>query len=579
MSFRLTGLLALIATVLALLIVFWDRDDAAARDRLDQARRAFRFDASRVDRLVVESGDLTLECRLSNGRWRLARPIAARADAVTIERLLGALQELPRGDIILPPRRSPDPYGPYGLDAPRARITLVEGAVTNQILIGRRTPLGDGVYVRQIEHAGLARLQATLLDLLPASAEALRDRSLLAGVPAAIDRFDIRSPAGYIQLARDPGGTWRLFQPFTARADSASVGALIETLLACTVVHFIQDSVSDLAPYGLDSQGVVTAVLNTEAGEGSQMLAFGDPLPNATNLVYARLQAENSVYAVPLAVRDALLVRPDDLRDRRLPGIDADTIGRVLIEEDEARLEFFRDDMGAWHLAAPLRALADTEAIETLLRSWSDVRMVAFESQPPSNAPPFSRSLRIEPHDPRAPPVLLRLGSHPQNHQQIRLEIAGDSTVAAATPSQMLNFPLDPLLYRSREVLSISLDDLAVIHIATPSQSVRFVRDTVSNRWTPDSPWLAQLLPLLAPLRAEGLRASQPPAVMGLDKPYLALTAQLHGQTGLATTLLVGHEVSPGGPRWASLRGRDLVFSLSPETVAALLPPAPSDPQ
>ncbi len=576
MSFRLTGLLALIAAVLGLLILFWDRDEETARSRLEQARRAFRFDASRVDRLLIESGDLTLECRLSGGRWRLAHPISARADAVAIERLLGALQELPRGDIILPPRRSPDPYGPYGLDAPRARITLVEGSVTNQILIGRRTPLGDGVYVRQTEHPGLARLHSTLLDLLPAGAEALRDRSLLAGVPAAIDRFDIRAPGGYIQLARDSGGTWRLFQPFTARADSARVAALIETLLAGTVSQFIQDGVVDLAPYGLDSQGVVTAVLNTEAGEGSQMLALGEPLPNATNLVYARLQAESSVYAVPIEVRDALLVRPDDLRDRRLPGIDPATIGRVSIEEGELRLEFFRDDMGGWHLAEPVRAPADTEAVETLLRSWSDVRMVAFESPPPADASPFSRTLRIEPRDPRAPPVLLRIGPHPQNHDHMRLEIDGDSVVAAATPSRMLNFPLDPLLYHSREVLSLDLDDLAELQVAADSRSVRFARDPATGRWSPDSPWLARMLPLLTPVRAGQVLAPRPD--MGFDAPHVTLTARLLGQSGLATTLIVGGESTPGGPRWATIRGRDLAFTLDPAIVAAFVPPAPEAP-
>ena len=53
--------------------------------------------------------------------------------------------------------------------------SVIEGVVTNQILIGRRTPLGDGVYVRQSDHAGLARINQSLLDLLPAGADALRD--------------------------------------------------------------------------------------------------------------------------------------------------------------------------------------------------------------------------------------------------------------------------------------------------------------------------------------------------------------------------------------------------------------------
>ena len=141
--------------------------------------------------------------------------------------MLGALQELPRGDIILPPRRATDAYTPYGLDDPRARIAIIEGTVTNRILIGRHTPLGDGVYVRQSDHAGLARINTSLLDLLPTSADALRDRSLLSGAPAAIERLDIRSPAGYIQLASDESGDWRTFQPFTARADPATVAILV----------------------------------------------------------------------------------------------------------------------------------------------------------------------------------------------------------------------------------------------------------------------------------------------------------------------------------------------------------------
>ena len=43
MTIRFTGLLALVAAVLGLLIAFWDRDDDTARARLEEARRAFRF--------------------------------------------------------------------------------------------------------------------------------------------------------------------------------------------------------------------------------------------------------------------------------------------------------------------------------------------------------------------------------------------------------------------------------------------------------------------------------------------------------------------------------------------------------
>lgn len=573
MNFRLTAILAAIAAVLGLLIGFWDRDDDSERARLEQARRAFRFNPARVDRLIIENGEGRLECALRGNRWHLVRPIAARADPVAIERLLDALRDLPRGDIILPPKRVADPYSPYGLDEPRARIGIIEGAVTNTILVGRRTPLGDGVFVRQTDHAGLVRVPTSLLDLLPAGVDVLRDHSLLDGSPGSIVRLDIRAPAGYIQLARDAGGQWRLFQPFSARADSAIVVRLIEQLLACRIVQFVQDAVSDLAPYGLDTQNAVTALLNTGSGDGSQMLAFGDPLPNAPHLVYARLQAENSVYAVPQSVRDALRIRPEDLRDRRIPGLVPESTGRIRVEENETVLEIVRDDDGRWQITAPIRAPASAEAVDALFRSWAGMRLTAFEETPPADAPPLARIIRLEPRDAAAAPVVLRLGPHPDGPAQTRIEIEGDSVTAVASPAALLDFPLDPLAYRSRDILSIPADDITSLRIVRDGQTTRVDRDPASGRWPPDAPWIERLLPAVAPLRADDLLGTAGSRAPGLDHPVLTVTLHLRGKTGLATTILVGDELSPGGPRRAAVRGRDLLFSLSPAVVDALAPP------
>lgn len=579
MRFRLTGILALVAAFLGLLTLLWNEDDDTTRARLEQARRAFRFDPARVDRLVIETGELAIECRLAGQQWQLVRPIAARADPIAIERLLDALQELPRGDIILPPRRGDDAYAPYGFDAPRASLSIIEGASTNRILIGRRTPLGDGVYVRQSDHAGLARLDPSLLDLLPASADGLRDRALLSGTSASIDRLEIRGgPAGYVQLARNGHGAWRMFQPLSARADSATLSALIDQLLACTVVQFVQDAASDLSPYGLDSRSAVTAVLNTDTGESSQMLSLGDPLPNDPTLVYARLQGENSIYAVPQDVRKALLVSPDDLRDRRIPAFDPDTLRSVRVEEAESALEFIRGEDDVWQIVAPVWADGDGDAILALLRSWGDVRLSAFD--PATNAAPsWTRTIRIAGPDTNAPPIVLRLAPNPPEGATARLLVDGDSVGAIAAPALLLDFPLDPLPFRSRNVLAIPADDVAALRLATPGQTLAFDRDPVAGQWIPAAPWIDSLLATLSALRAEALVSengvAQPGA--GFDAPHLVLTVQLRGQSGLATTLIVGGETSPGGPRYAFVRGRNLVFTLSPWDLATLLPPPPPE--
>ena len=575
MSFRLTGLLALVAAALALLIAFADRDDETARARLEQTRRAFRFDPARVDGLIVETDGQAIECRYDGRLWRLVRPLAARADPIAIARLLDALQELPRGDVLLPPKRLGNPYAPYGLDAPRAAISIIAGAATNRVLIGRRTPLGDGVYVRQSDQAGLVRLDPALLDLLPAGAEALRDRALLSGAPADIDRLDVRGPAGYLQLARAEHNGWRLYQPFAARADAATVAALVEKLLACSVVQFVQDGVGDLAPYGLDSQSAVAAVLNTDSGDGSQVLVLGDPLPNDPALVYARLQAENSVYAVPQDVRKALLVAPDELRDRHLPGLAPDELRSLRIEAGEAALEFRQEDDGAWRIAVPIRAPADADAVRGLLRAWTDVRLVAFENAATSAPPPaWTREIRLMPRHDRAPAVVLRAAPRPDDTNACLVAVEGEASVAVAAPARLLDFPLDPRPYRARDVLAFAPADVDRIRIASGETTVQIDRDPNTGQWVPAALWIDGLVAALAPLRAESIlpaAAALPPGAF--TPPHLVLSVRLRGASGLAATLTIGAETEPGGPRLATLRGRDFVFTLTPWTVAALTPP------
>lgn len=575
MKLRLTAILAFIALILALLATFWERDDQTAHTRYDRARRAFRFDPARIHRLILYMDEQTIECQLIHEQWRLTRPIAARADAIAIERILGGLQELARSEIILPPSRSPDPYRPYGLDPPRARIELVENGYTNHIWIGRRTPLGNGVYVRHAEQAAIARSQADLLALLPATPDAVRERTLFAGAPSAIQRFEIRTPAGYVQLARGPDGLWRFFQPFTARADSVALGAIIETVLAGRIVQFVQDGVTDLASYGLDSQSAITVVLDAEDGNGTQMLALGDPLPNHPALIYARLQGESSIYAVSQNLRAALSIRPEDLRDRNLPGVMPASVRRLSVEDNGSRLEFARDTGGQWVMTAPWQAPADANMVESFLRAWAGVRLSAHAPAPDAPEPALTRSVLIETAD--DPGVILRLqaGPHPEQDHQMLVALDDDPTILAATPADILDLSLDPQLYRSLDILSVARDDILEIHLAAPALDLRFTRDRDSGDWSPPAPWLERLLSQLDPLQAQSIQIRNERPAMGLGKPHLALTLRLKGSSGLGVTLLVGNETKAGGPRWAKLRGRDLIFTLSANTLTNLLPPAP----
>ena len=577
---RTTLVLALAAALLAFAIRIWERDAVPDAARLRRARSAFRFDPDRATLLSIRTSACDITCRRRGNRWFLVSPFEARADAAAVGRLLGALAEIPRGDIVLPPRHaSREQAVDYGLDIPRARILIAEGSRTNALLVGRRSPLGDGVYVRREGTDGIARISGALLENLPSAPADLRARTLLSGAPGTVTRLELRSPTGYLQLVRAPSGEWRLHQPVAARADPTAVAALLDALFSCSIVQFAQDNVSDFTPYGLQDETTLSVVLTTDLSSPNQLLAFGDPLPSDPDLVYARLQAEPSVYAVPRAARLALARTPADLRARTLPAVDPATLRLLRIEDASgATVELARPDASApWTLSSPVKAPADPAAVDALLRVWNAAAIETF--LPPPNLQPapadtpepdFSRTLVLRLETPAGiVQHVLRLAPEGKDATRIRLE--GDSTDCILPGRAFLDLPVDSLPYRSAEVLSVPPSDIASLTLQTPDRPAPL--RCVPAPGEPAPPWADAILRALSPLRAGAILSATyvPPTAPPPDAT--AIVVRHNGATALQTTIVL----SPDGT--ACILGTPLLFRLPPDHPLLNLPlPAPDSP-
>ena len=317
--------------------------------------------------------------------------------------------------------------------------------------------------------------------------------------------------------------------------------------------------------------------MNHDSGAGRLILSLGDPLPNAPERCYARLQAENSVYAVPIALRPALQVKPDDLRDRRLPPISPEDIQRIQIEDNGNRLEWLHDSSLGWQLTAPLQAPANPEAVQQILRQWTDVRLTAFipPAAPTTNSAK-PRTIRLYSRNESAPlTIQISAPTPPTNAMWVAIE--GDLYPALAAPTDLLTMPLNPLAFRSRDVLSIPAADIVSMKLTTNGTTIHTQRDPATGQWTPDAPWLPAVLAMFNPLQAEEwLENTSPQANAAWNQPWLTVELGLREQSGLSISLLVAEPPPPDAadaPQPAMIRGRDLLFTLSPATLETLMLP------
>lgn len=576
---RTTLILAVFAALLAIAIRIGEWDDDSEKSRIMQARSAFRFDPSRATALSIRTDAYDILCERHGSQWIMQAPLQARADNAAIERLLGALSEVPRGEIVLPAHRAEtDGYAPYGLDLPRARIWIADGARTNALLIGRRSPLGDGIYVRREGTEGIARTSGAILSRLPGTPADLRSRLLLSGAPGAVSRLEIRGPYGYIQLVRTEAGFWQMLQPIRARADAAVVARILETLYACSIVQFAQDNVTDFTPYGLRDESTLTAMINTDRAGANQILAFGEALPNASPLVYARLQAEASVYAVPGTARDALQLKPEALRARDLPPIPPESLLTIRIEEGGAAIILEKDPAtGDWAITSPIRTKADLQTVENIASVWQAATITHFATNTEHLYP---RTLTLRQNTP-AGPITHTLHLSPDETDTHTLAwLEGETTPFQLAGRALLDLALDPLHYRTRDIIHIPPEDIAALSLSlTGSEAppIRHPAEAATNDAATPPVWLRDLSILLAPLQAAQILQSDYTPPEKPRKGTLQLAIRHHGQTALHTTLMIEPRAKDGTAT-AYLIGSTLRFTLPPETTRILFAPLATPP-
>lgn len=541
MSARTTLVLVALTLAMALAIRLFDGAGAKESGRRRAEEGAFRIDPAAVGgfSLSTARGSVSAK-RDAAGRWWLVSPVAARADEDAVERFLDALAELPKGEAVTPPRGSEEEmFAPYGLDLPRARLAIDTGGKTNLFTIGRRSPLGDGVYVRKEGETAIMRTRGEILSALPANAEELRSRTLLSGEPDAIRRMDLRCRGGFFQLARGSDGGWQMRQPFAGRADELKVAELLDALYACKVERFAQDRVGDFTPFGLGDEATQTVVLGTGAADGSEILSFGSPVPGAGELVYARFQAEPCVYAVKAAAARALsALAAEGLLARELPKASEGDLEAVAVDA----VELARTADGTWRTG---EAPADRETVQAVLAAWNGLRAGRFVPDPPGGAEGERRTIRLR-RTPTKGGGELAAEVAELESGETAFRLAGESNWGIGGGGKVRELPRGEAAYRAKEVFSLDAGDVA-----------RVERKRPGGEWKTEKA-AGPLLAFLTPLRAEKILSTdfEPPAEPGDGDDAVRIVHK--GRTALRTTLVRRSD----GTGW--VQGLPLLFTLPP---------------
>jgi hypothetical protein len=560
-----------------------------SRNSTAEVRRIRLFDLDPASLGLVEFHLTNTVVRFAkeNGVWMAGGSDTGmgRADVELIHRMVSGLNSMGKGTTITSKHleiRGVDP-AEYGFDAPTVEIRATDNEGKHSWLVGRHTPLGDMVYVKQDGIDDIYTVSHKLLSIVPSSPDLLRDRELFPGLAAGIRRVEIRGEAGFVQLVKDPQAGWRLQQPVSAPADPKEVEDFIKKLYRLRIQDFVADNVSDFSIYGLQSE---TRQISLGGGDGSsRMLVIGGDVPDRPGFVYVRRADDTSVFTLSADVLQLLNTPAKRIRNARVLDLMLGDITSISVKKGTERLALALEPAAGWKTVSPVAWNADAGAVADLARMWVDAVVIEYDVATNNVAPEWvfeygssllgtTNRIEVLPSAGKGDGLFIRKGD--------------DKTVYQVNLVEVSDEVIQPLTYKDSKVWELDVETISKISVVKADQTRQivtrledrsFVLEGTNGNVRVNTPAFGKLLGQLAVVKAAGYIDYNPPdlEIYGLDKPFLELHVGFASINELGRVLLVGRETPEGF--YSMVKGRDVVFFLEKPVVNALAANLVSDPQ
>jgi uncharacterized protein DUF4340 len=287
-------------------------------------KRVLVFEEGAVTRIEVRGPKLAFALAREGDAWRIAQPLAERADDGAAARILGALHTLQATEVV----DRPEPPARYGLDRPRYEVKLTLADGSSQALAAGEPPgaaQGAPLWARRAGAAEVLAVPASALSALDQDLLALRDKRVLRFDKDAVAAIRFEAGVGTVEVRKEPpaqpGGAdlWKLAAPRAAPAQGWKVSGLLWTLASLDASGFADETGKKLAESGLSPPRETVVLLAKDGKEIARLLVGKE----AGEKVLVKGGASSRIFEVEKARLATLPRTADDLEEKPTPAATA----------------------------------------------------------------------------------------------------------------------------------------------------------------------------------------------------------------------------------------------------------------
>lgn len=338
-------------------------------------------------RQPTADGYKTLNCEKRNGTWFVTHPIETKADSQEIEDLLSELRALQVStfEADQADANTPAQLEKSGLNSPRLQIKLTDGNNTYALDIGLEVPSENGtqrsVYVKSVHQQAIYTVSDDIYTLLNKSVFDLRDKRVIDFQRTDTIRIEIKQDQETTVGTKNRDNIWELQTPTgKMKADAKAVDDLLFGVDSLEAAAFVEDSVRNLASYGLAPPSIEVAF--TQRGEEKPaVLLIGDYTTDGT--VYVKAGQSDQVSRVKRPLIDKIALGAAWLRDKQVLNFHIDAAVRLTLLHGEASLTCQR--LGTnWRLTAPVKEEANNAEVNAIIYELDDLMAATYVQNEPA---------------------------------------------------------------------------------------------------------------------------------------------------------------------------------------------------
>jgi hypothetical protein len=262
---RLLPILAVFLVLAAAYFLVEWHQGKQAREK-EEAKKLFAVKEADIAAITLKRPSEEIRLVKEGKAWRLVQPLKEQADRVTLSSLVSALSRL-RFTRDLGPEKD---LTPFGLAQPTLVISFTAGDKPHTLTVGKKTPGGQGYYVRRDQDPQVLIIPSSSKESLDRRLSDLRNRSLFHFTVEQVKALRVKTPNIQVTLEKK-GDRWRWAGKENFKIYPARLERLLRFVSLTRVKEFVPNATKDLQDYGLAPPALTITVV-TDRGEQSLSL-------------------------------------------------------------------------------------------------------------------------------------------------------------------------------------------------------------------------------------------------------------------------------------------------------------------